>query len=333
MPFTKGYTASGFRLQPTVNYLSTDSNVTISAGVLLTGIAGVDGLWKVQPVVTIDYRPARWVELTMGTLHGSLEHKMPAPLYNPERWIYSYQENGLQIRTATKHWESDTWVDWEHFLEPWTPDQERFTLASRHLLTLLGDADGKCMLQLPAAFSGSHRGGQFTTLDTCIETLMNEYAGLSLSYNACKTTTLTAEAPIFLYQNLSPTPHTHYLNGYALYPSLVMNISLPARAAGDKSRATKELTLRLGFWQAHHYQSARGSYLYQCVSWHDPLFQTPERHMLTADIAATAKQRGGLGITLNASIYHDLDLKKTDMVIGLAMQIAPRVALSNTAKQ
>ena len=323
MPFTKGYTASGFRLQPVLGYTDNDGKVTLTAGVLLTGIAGVDGLWKAQPVVTLDYKPFNWMELTMGTLHGSLDHKLPAPLYDPERWIWNYQENGVQIRCSTRRWESDTWVDWEHFLEPWTPDQERFTLASRHLLTLLGNPSSRWRLQMPAAFSGSHRGGQFTTLDTCIETITNEYTGLALSFDACHNTTLTAEMPAYFYQNLSPTPHTHYLDGYAIYPSLAAKVKLP-------DGALNQLTLRLGYWRAHHYIAARGSYLFQCVSWHDPLFCTPERHLLTADIAASySLKSSGLTLSLDASLYHDLDLKKTDMVIGLSMHIAPRVEFTN----
>jgi hypothetical protein len=66
----------------------------------------------------------------------------------------------------------DTWLHWEDLLEPWQPKQERFSLGSSHLLILgEGLCHGRMTVSLPLSFLGSHRGGQFSSLDTCIQSL------------------------------------------------------------------------------------------------------------------------------------------------------------------
>ena len=127
----KGFTITGFRLAPTLNY-GINHRSRLRAGMDLTLFAGMDSLYSVRPILSLIYMPTRWLLITAGTINGGYHHDLGLPAYDPARWITNPVENGLQIETDTRLWNSDTWLDWEHYLKPWTPDQERFTMGSRH---------------------------------------------------------------------------------------------------------------------------------------------------------------------------------------------------------
>lgn len=306
MPFTKGYTASGFRLAPALRYNINDK-ASIRGGVLFTGIAGSTGLWKVEPIVTLRYQPTQWLRLTMGTIDGNLCHHLDEPLYNRERWVYDYKEDGLQIQTHTRHWESDTWLDWEHFLEPWTPDQEQFTLGTRQQFRFHGD---NWSVQLPFSFLGTHRGGQFSTLDTCIETLFNGSAGLGCGYRNDRFA-LDLTLPAYFYKKATSAPETHlpFDQGWGIYPQLSGTLTLPQFS----------IHLVCGYWYGHHFISSRGSHLFQSTSWFDPNFCQAERHLATFDISISHCYRQ-LDFAIDAQFYYDPDHRKLDLAVGIAMR-------------
>ena len=313
LPFTKGYTMAGFRIAPTIQYLSPDKEFRMKVGTLLTEVAGMYGFWKMEPILSMEYWPSNHFGLVLGTLYGSDEHMLEAPLYDPERYYIDYKEDGLQVMVNTSHFLSDTWVNWEHFLKPWTPDQERFTLGTNNLLISF-DRD-PIRVSVPATFMGSHRGGQFTTLDTCIETLFNEMIGISLQFGS---TELKANG--FFFQNASPTPHTTFDKGWGLYPNLSHSFAIKMQ------NGPMLLGLTLGYWYGNQFQSARGSWLYQSVSWHNPDFAQPIRRMITAKLSLSqminwVKNKAHPSWDLDAEAFYDIDLKKTDFAIGLKMHL------------
>lgn len=326
MPFTKGYTISGFRLTPVLHYLMPSDKFFAKAGVMLTGVAGTEGLWKVEPVLTLRYVPSSRFVIQMGTLDGSDQHYLDAPMYDPERYFIDYKEDGLQLMWAGDHWMSDTWVNWETFLEPWTADQERFTLGSNNILLF---SLGRHELQIPLVFMGSHRGGQFTALDTCIETLFNEQVGLDLQLVKKEGYDGSFAFSAFFFQNQSPEPHTMFNKGWGVYPRAKVGLSSP------EGRRSGSVTL--GYWYGDRYQSARGSWLYQSVSWHKADFSQPVRRMITGSVTfvqmgksstrSSAATSASWNLSLSADAYYDLDLKKTDFAIGLIMNFKCRQSL------
>lgn len=330
---TKGYTASGFRLTPMMRY-KINEKAQIRGGVVLTGIAGTEGFWKVQPALTIDYKPAHWMMLTMGTLDGCLHHDLGEPLYDVERWVFDNKEDGLQIQTETRHWVSDNWINWEHFLEPWTPDQERFTMGFRHMPRVRFGRDDLFEIALPAMFFESHRGGQLSTLDTCIETLFHERVGLDFEFPVCglrepekRGATLPAdhiriETPFYFFQNVSPSPHTEFLDGWGFYPQLTYAF----RMKSHEVRATA------GYWYGHQFLSARGSFLFQSVSCFDIWWIHPERRMVTFKFNYLHLLEGngrdnGFALDIDIGAYHDIESHRTDLVFGLYLRLKKEVRL------
>ena len=314
LPYTKGYTVAGYRLSPTLRYHIND-RAAIRGGAMMTSVADVDGRFQVRPILSFDYQACKWMRLVMGTIYGSTNHLLGEPMYDRERWYYDYKEDGLQILTKTVHWESDTWLNWEQFLEPWTAEQERFTLGSRHEFQLLKTRNSN-YLMLPLSFVGSHRGGQFSSLDTCIETLFNESLALRWETRCLDGSFIAIEAPFYFYQNMSPEGErfTPFTNGWGLHPNLQIQDNDFFRAKNSHNN----LYLQLGYWYGDGYISPRGSYLFQSVSWHNPEFAQKIRHLCTADIAFEHEYKDFI-LNLNAQFYYDPDHKALDLAFGVLM--------------
>lgn len=333
LPEAKGYTASGFRLAPTLSY-SYSSKLKFQAGALLTGVAGTQGLWKVEPIVSFYYRPWRPLTLIMGTLQGSLNHHLDEPMYDRERWFYDYKEDGLQLLLNTRPLQWDLWLNWEEFLEPWTPHQERFVLGSYSNVNLISteriSSDQPALsrgtnVSIPIYFTGAHRGGQFSSLDTCIETLFNYGAALRIArsrHAARNSQTVSVELPAYFFNNMSPQNerYTPFTAGYALYPQAKLQLAF----------AQRECSLKAGYYRAHNYISSRGSYLFQSVSWFDSQFTQPDRHMLTATLEYRNRIDPRSALSADAEFYYDLDLHQLDFAFGLSLQFAAHKKLNAT---
>ena len=301
LPETKGYTAVGFFLQPTLKYrIRLWEPFNIEAGAQILGIAGDDSRLHLKPVFRIEYQPLSWLRIIGGTIYGNLNHALYEPMYDFDRYFYNNQENGLQL-LLDKEWthmriKSDTWLNWENFLEPGEAEQERFTVGSSNRIKF--GSESKKTFQIPIDIIATPRGGQFTALkDTALETLFNVATGADwVISNHWRITALA-----FGYKNNSGTIYTPFKQGYGLYPILTFY--------------NKNLALSGGYWYGNKYIGARGSHLFMSVSKYDPDFTQKDRNMLTGKCFY---QHGILG--LEAQAYHDLKENKTDFSFGIYLK-------------
>jgi len=311
IPQTPGYTATGFFAEPTLNrHIGTVGHATV--GLHLAGAAGYKGLHTWQPLVRLECTPSPDLRIVMGTLYGGLSHGLYEPMFDRERYIYAHQEEGVQLLAYLKplRWRTDTWLHWENLLEPWQMDQERFTLASSNVITPI---DSKhFQLSIPFSFLGSHRGGQFSALDTCIQSLFTESVGLTLNFQL-STINFQLSSPFFFYQDVSPTPLLAYKEGYGFWPQMTAELR-----KGDF-----HLLGSAGYWMGHQYIAPRGSYMFQCVSWDDPDFCEPERRMATARLALEHVFTADFGIGADAEAYYDLPRRHLDIAFGIYMRYTP----------
>ncbi|HOI26271.1 MAG TPA: hypothetical protein PLN63_01220 [Paludibacteraceae bacterium] len=311
LPYTKGYTALGFFLDPTLSYQINDK-AAITAGAHLAGIAGDDeGIRKAWPIVRIEYQPTNWLTVVGGTLYGNLSHKLYEPMYDFDRYLYANQENGLQVFTDTKYWESDLWCNWEVFIVPDDAKQERFTFGWVNRFFLIGNKQNRKTFELsvPVHILATHRGGQFTSLqDTCIETLANGMVGLTSSINSpnlfIKKTTLDLD--VFGFKNNSGVIGTHYKSGWGIYPNLTLQ--------------SKKIKFQAGYWKAKKFVAPRGSYLFQSIAYFDNAFEQADRNMVTGKLFYEHQYKG-LGFGAEAQAYYDLDHEKTDFSFGIYLTL------------
>lgn len=333
LPYTRGYTATGFFVKPYAKHLiGQDAQMTF--GLLLSGAAGFDGLRAWQPLVRLEYEPFNNFRLVMGSLYGTLSHGLYEPMLDRERFIYDHQEEGVQILAdyaigSLFGWRMDTWLHWEDLLEPWQPKQERFSLGSSHLISLCeGLCHGRLSVGLPLSFLGSHRGGQFSSLDTCIQSLFTESAGLRVNLTTGRFSAVALDVPAFFFQDVSPTKCLPYNKGWAVWPQISFDwqfahdVPRPPDEPQPFWRGSWRLLAQAGYWYGHQYIAPRGSYLFQSVSWHRPDFSEPERKMVTAKLAFENGYNSRFSLGLDTEYYYDLREQAMDFAFGLYLRYA-----------
>lgn len=339
-PVAKGYSAVGFRLSPTLTY-GINERALLRAGFNAIVFAGMDSLQLLRPSLSLIYKPSRWLTIVGGTLYGGFNHRLDAPVYDPSRWLFHYQEDGLQILTATRRWNSDTWIDWHHYLKPWTADQEAFTAGTRHSFRLLSwtqkpanNAETghsyvtplqRFVLDMPLHFVVDHRGGEVKTIDTNTVSTFNERVGFHAEYRFRNTlshshTLLSADLPVYFYHLEDSDLDTP---GKAFYPTLGIEYG----RRNDDSRSQWALKGTLGFWHGDHYFSAHGSPALWSVNAYSALHMPASAASIDADVrnlitlrVAYEHEFKNLQLGLQVDAYHDLDLHKTDLLIGFYMR-------------
>ena len=330
LPYTRGYTATGFFVTPYAKHLI-GSDAQMTFGVHLAGVAGYKGFHSWKPLVRLEYEPFNNVRLVMGSLYGCLSHGLFEPMLDRERYIYDHYEEGVQLLAdmpltqgdkANIRLKTDTWLHWEELLEPWQPTQERFTLGSSNILQLLGTASNTqrgWSLSIPFSFLGSHRGGQFTALDTCIQSLFNENVGLRLDFALDYDNAFALDMPLFFYQDISPEKHQAYDKGWGLWPQVSYD-HLISKKQHAPYRGSWRLLAQAGYWYGYQYIAPRGSYLFQSVSWHKDYFAVPEREMVTAKLALENRYKNHFALGLDAECYYDLRERGLDFAFGLYLR-------------
>ena len=362
-PYAKGYTVTGFRLAPALSY-GINEKAQLRVGFNATAFAGLDSLYKLRPTFSLIYAPTRWLTLVAGTIYGSNTHQLAPPVYDPSRWIYNYNENGLQILTQTKFWSSDTWLDWTHYLTPWTADQERFTMGSRHTFNILKfikqysnpvppcaayridtttnnhltlpwttNKEKLFSINLPTHFIANHRGGEVKTIDTNTVTTFNERIGIQIKYtfaNALKPSfhIFRLDLPLYNY-HLEDNTLDH--NGKAFYPT----ISYEWSHWNKYQLIDWNIRAIAGYWHGNHYFSAYGSPLFWSANAYSALHvpasaniasATDIRNIATFTLSAEHEFKG-LNLGLQVDALYDLDLKKTDFIFGFYMRFKERFLL------
>ncbi|MBP5516505.1 MAG: hypothetical protein J6X86_06095 [Bacteroidales bacterium] len=364
-PMAKGYTVTGFRLSPTLVY-GINNRAQLRVGLNASLFAGLDSMYRLRPTFSLVYKPSEWLTLVAGTIYGSYSHRLDAPVYDPSRWIYNYQEDGLQILTKTKMWSSDTWLDWSHYLTPWTADQERFTMGSQHVVSFFkytrttGEPirpccaerkavhDTMCIdtivafigdcfrperqsfnIDIPFHFVASHRGGEVKTIDTNTVTTFNERIGVRLQYTSNKKHThrFTLDLPFYYYQLEDKDLDN---GGKGFYPMLTYEF----KSIDRNERKGWSLLASAGWWHGDHYFSAYGSPQFWSVNAYSSLHMPANAATVNADMrnmltfsAAVEHEYRGLNIGLNVNAYYDTDLKKTDLLFGFYMRFKGRFKL------
>ena len=346
-PYAKGFSVTGFRLSPALAY-GINEKAQLRVGFNATAFAGLDSLYRLQPTFSLIYAPTKWLTLVAGTIYGSNTHQLDMPVYDPSRWIYNYQEDGLQILTKTSIWQSDTWLDWNHYLTPWTADQERFTMGTSHLFKIIKinirktdwygcnmDKDNELgwQVNLPMHFIASHRGGEVKTIDTNTVTTFNERIGLQIKYSFAN-----AFHPSFHNFKLDLSLYKYHLEdktldngGKAFYPTL----SYEWIHWNKYQMADFALRATAGFWHGDHYFSAFGSPLFWSANAYSALHipaspslanATDIRNILTLTLSAEHEFKG-LNLGLQVDALYDLDLRKTDLLFGFYMRFKEKFLL------
>jgi len=197
-PFYKGYTLIGGGFQPTIVYQSSPK-LQISVGADFLQFYGINEKLRIKPLFSLEYKPNENFSVLMGSYNGGENHKMTEAMFSFENHLRNLVENGILIRFNNTRVKSETWLNWESFIEPGDTFQEAFTAGSSNRIMLFEKEVWN--LSLPVCLLAHHSGGQINNNASHIETLINISEGLKVVRNFRLSHFQSAYSEFTFYQN------------------------------------------------------------------------------------------------------------------------------------
>ena len=199
-PALKGYSLPGFWLQlkgtyQPLNYLKIEAGVH---GLVYSGAYKYPSYayhdiekWKGNqyqkgthflPYLRAHLQLKSW-QLVFGDIYGGTQHRLIAPLYNPEQHLTADPEFGFQAIYDSKHFHFDTWINWQSFIFEEDSHQEAFTVGLSSVYRF-NNEHSPLHIYMPFQVTIQHRGGEQDTITTnSVQTLSNGALGLGLKWN------------------------------------------------------------------------------------------------------------------------------------------------------
>jgi hypothetical protein len=179
-PYYKGYTLIGAEFQPKLVYQS-GTKLQFSFGADFHLYYGDNENVKAKPLFSIEYKPLKNFSILMGSYNGGENHRLHDAIFSFENHLTDLVENGILIRYDHSRIRSETWLNWESFIEPEDTFREAFTAGSSNLIELFEISTWK--ISLPFYLLAHHAGGQINDNDEHMETLLNISEGFRVSHS------------------------------------------------------------------------------------------------------------------------------------------------------
>lgn len=195
----KGYSLPGVRIIPHLALKPLDRiNIELGASMLFFNGANKYpcyayhdiGTWKgnqyqrgshVLPWVRLQ-ASLKHLDIVLGNIYGGSSHRLSAPLFNAEQNLSADPEMGIQILVHRKHFESDTWLNWQSYIFETDSHQEAFTVGES-MRILWGKTNRKWQWSTPLQVTIQHRGGEQDISSLGVQTLSNASVGVGIYGN------------------------------------------------------------------------------------------------------------------------------------------------------
>jgi hypothetical protein len=279
-PIAEGHTYIGYILRPSFSYQPT-SNTCLQLGIHLLKYSGINGFSQVTPYFRFQYRILTNLDLIIGNLYSTLNHRMIEPIYGFDRYLEENVENGIQFLYHNSHFRGDLWLNWQKFIGFSDPQQEQFSLGYTSEIILTRPSN-PLKIGIPLQFLFAHKGGQNTLDTTQMFTRFNGASGLSLEYlfDYPFVKSIGAYGYFLVYRDLV-TPHNiAYTYGNGTYANVYLN--------------TSYINFTLGHWTGFQFFNPRGERLFSNISTIDDperlavpspeQYKTPNRNLLLSKI-------------------------------------------------
>ncbi|MFA5815935.1 MAG: hypothetical protein WC865_09985 [Bacteroidales bacterium] len=263
--FLTGSSLLGIYFEPALEY-HPDTKTTIHAGAHLLKYHGEDRFERAVPVLSLQYDATDHFSLIFGTIYGTVNHNLIEPVQDFENYLIDNYENGLELLWNYPQFRSDVWLNWEQFLKPGDPFQERFTAGSNSTFMLF---DSK-LFQITAPFSTvfRHKGGETDATNLSASTQLNLVQGLRLNWIIMN----SFVESVAIAQN--------YVEFLEIHPGDQVTVPYGHGSYSRFFLDTKIGSFEVGYWKAHNFISPHGMPIFQSVSQKDPLFLQSDRQML-----------------------------------------------------
>ena len=325
----EGYTLPGFYLRPVVEWHVTPL-VTLEAGAHWLHFWGARNypsaqsldVWQRESDTATAAHVLPWVRVEMAwkreraewrVVMGNLRpHKLPMPLYNPERLYAADPEAGVQMMMDAKHFDLDVWVDWREYIWQRSSRQERFTAG---VSSQWATSFGKWGLLVPLHVIGQHVGGQGLAEHKPVQNHFNGAIGLMGQLRG-ENFELTGGCYAMGYTQKN-APDIPYKRGWGLYP--VVN--------GKCALWGGELGMDAGYWHGHGFVPLLGSVLFSNVAYVDGI--TYFRYNRMMSIGANYRWKIECGeLKVEGRWYRYFEKKDPSQYsVGVFIDLAPRLTI------
>ena len=248
---TTGYTLPGAWLRPKLVYYP-DEKLRIELGGHVLKFTGTEEYFHLTPWFNVHYQPTKKISVILGNLNSDENHNLIEPLFEPERFLTSKPEAGLQLKYNSKMFTTDFWIDWQQYIVNGDPLKEQFafgTVINQKLIE-----KDNIVLSLPFSFFGLHRGGEIDTNPDPVKTYITVTSGISFKKLSLKK--IIREWGINSHYSSATyadnVPYYTVKKGWGFYS----NAYIDTRFGG----------LTFAYWHGHQFYTPQGGYLYQCIS-------------------------------------------------------------------
>ncbi|WP_372755808.1 hypothetical protein [Labilibaculum sp.] len=290
--FTNGATWIGYLATPKLVYYPS-SKIRIEAGIHLQKYSGRESFTNTEAAYSINFQASQKSNLILGNLKQDRNHMLSEPMFEPERFFTDQAESGIQWLYKAKRLQFDTWINWEQFILEEDPFQERFTfgISSKYQLN---NPSSQNNLSIPVQIIFTHRGGEIDTSDDSVQTIGNFSSGFNFTRKVenSKITSWSFQTLVYYFSDNSSEKDYIFDKGHAFYPQI--------------SASTKHSNFTLGYWNAYHFASSKGSELFQCVSYSTPGNYEDRREMTTLKYQYERKINKGIHLGGKLDFYYDL---------------------------
>lgn len=262
--FVKGYTLTGYHLQPEFSY-SPNRKLKVQALWDVLKYHGYDKFSKNKPYFRIVFQPTESFRIICGYLDGNVRHGLIEPIYDPERYLTAEMENGLQINLSRPHYGGELWLNWEKMILWGDPWQERLVVG--HLSKFHVADRERFRADVLGEFLVAHRGGQIDSCDGQVQSLSNAAVGMDFHWigrgGGCFRQ-LSVRAMAVGYHAIDETPDLPWTDGCGTFVKAHLRLA--------------DFGLTAGHWFGYQFANFRGDLLY--TGWAiDPANNRAHRYM------------------------------------------------------
>jgi hypothetical protein len=270
-PIAEGHTYLGNILRPSFSYQPT-TNTSLQFGIHLLKYSGINGFSQTLPFFRFQFRIMPNLDLVMGNLYSTLNHRMIEPMYGFDRYIEENVESGIQFLYHNSHYRGDLWLNWQKFIEFNDPQKEQFSVGYTSEI-LITNPSKPLKISIPIQFLFAHKGGQNTLDTTSMFTRFNGALGLSLEYHIdhqfikC----IGAYGYYLIYNDLVAPHEIAFASGNGTYANFYLNTSF--------------INFTIGHWTGFQFFNPRGERLFSNISAIDDperlALPTPDRYKIS----------------------------------------------------
>lgn len=259
-------TLFGYELIPELEY-QISPKLIMKAGIYLQKEFGRTNYTTIAPTFEMKYR-AKHSSFIIGNIEGNLNHGYIEPIYDYKLIIKERLENGFQFLVDTKPYNHDLFINWRRAIHPGDKFKEEFDIGYVANLNVIKKNNWD--IHLPIQLLYSHKGGQYDSLNTPLQSLTNFATGVSASYDIDRKLfkKIVFDNYYVNYKDISGQKRQPFNEGNGFLSHLLFQF--------------KNVGVDFRYWYGDAYIGPRGMALFQSVSEKYPGLIERNRELLIA---------------------------------------------------